>query len=473
MANSRRSSRAARGSKPALAARVERHLRAVVKPGDRILVGLSGGLDSMVLLDLLQRAAARCRIRLAALHVNHQLSPNAGGWETFCRRVCRDRAIPFRSARVDIARGSGLEAGARSARYAALLARPVEFVALAHHQDDQCETVLLQLLRGAGVRGLSGMPLVRGGERREVPHAMRLTSEASRPTPHVLRPLLDIPRAELERYARRRRLKWIEDESNLDTRFARNFLRHELLPALEKRLPSYRATLARSARHLAEAAQLLDELAAIDAHGILREGALAASGLGGLPPGRARNLMRWFLACHGAAMPNAERLDEVLRQIARARNDAKIKVDIAGHELYCWKGDIHIVSKRPPPMPLVRVWRQQGRLAVPELGGMLVFAKGHGAGISLERLNAATVTLRTRVGGERLQPDCRRPRRTVKNLLQEREIPPWLRARIPLLYCGKELVWVAGLGIDCAWQARAREPSLEPRWLAGGAGSIG
>jgi len=477
MANSRRSSRAARERTPALAVRFERQLRAVVKPGDRVLVGLSGGLDSMVLLDLLQRAAPRCRIRLAVLHVNHQLSPNAGGWETFCRRACHDRAIPFRSVHVDIPRGSGLEAGARAARYAALLSRPVELVALAHHQDDQCETVLLQLLRGAGVRGLAGMPLVRGGEagggRREVSHAMRLTSDASRPTPHVLRPLLDVPRVELERYARRRHLKWIEDESNLDTRFARNFLRHELFPALEKRLPSYRATLTRSARHLAEAAQLLDELAELDAQGVLREGALAAGGWSGLPPARARNLLRWFLARHGAAMPSTERLDEALRQIRRARNDAKIKVEIAGHELYCWKGGIHLVPKRPPAVPLVREWRHQLRLALPELGGMLVFAKGRGAGISLERLNAAIVTLRSRVGGERLQPDCRRPRRTVKNLLQEREVPPWLRTRMPLLYCGKELVWVAGLGIDCAWQARAREPSLAPRWLVGGAGDAG
>jgi tRNA(Ile)-lysidine synthase len=422
-----------------------------------VLVGLSGGLDSMALLDLLQRAAPRCRVRLAALHVNHQLSPNAGSWEAFCRRACRDRAIPLRCVRVDIPGGSGLEAGARSARYAALLSQPVEFVALAHHQDDQCETVLLQLLRGAGVRGLAGMPGIRKDE--DLGH------------PSILRPLLDVPRSEIERYARRRHLEWIEDESNRDTRFARNFLRHELLPVLARRLPSYRATLARSARHLAEAARLLDELAEIDAHGVLREGALAAGGLGDLPPARARNLLRWFLARHGAAMPNAERLNEVLRQIADARNDAKIRVEIAGHELYCWKGGIHLVPGRPPAVPLAREWRHERRLALPELGGTLVFARGRGAGISLKRLDAATVTLRSRVGGERLRPDCRRPRRTVKNLLQEREVPPWLRARIPLLYCGEELVWVAGLGTDCAWQARPQEPSLHPRWLPGGSGA--
>jgi tRNA(Ile)-lysidine synthase len=370
--------------------------------------------------------------------------------------------------RVDVPGGSGLEAGARSARYATLLAQPVEIVALAHHQDDQCETVLLQLLRGAGVRGLAGMPVIRkdeGGRRKAEGGKGSIHPSSLILHPSILRPLLDVPRQEIARYARRRRLKWIEDESNRDTRFARNFVRHELLPALEERFPSYRATLARSARHLAEAARLLDELAEIDAQGAEREGALAARVLRELEPARARNLLRWFLARRGAAMPNAERLEEVLRQIAGAKNDANIKVELAGHELYCWKGLIHLVPKRPPATPVVREWRRQRRLELPELDGVLVLARGRGAGISLRQLKAAPVTLRSRVGGERLQPDCRRPRRTVKNLLQEREIPPWERARLPLLYCGEELVWAAGLGIDCAWQAQAHEPSLNPLWL--------
>ena len=433
----------------------------MARPGDRVLVGLSGGLDSIVLLDLLQRAAARAAVRLAALHVNHRLSPNAGRWEAFCRRVCRERSISFRKIRVEVARGNGIEADARSARYGALLSQPVEFVATAHHQDDQCETVLLQLLRGAGVAGLAAMPVLRGGQARG---ERRGRSDDS---PRLFRPLLDVPRSEIERYARRRRLEWIEDESNRDTRFARNFLRHELLPLLGKRFPSYRAPLARSARHLAEAAQLLDQLAESDAQGALRAGSLAARPVRDLPRARARNLLRWFLARSGAAMPNAEQLDEVLRQIGGAGKDARIKAEIAGHDLYCWRGRIHLVPQRPTATPPEREWSGQRRLVLPELGGTLMLVRGRGTGISLARLEAAGVTLRTRVGGERLQPECLRPRRTLKNLLQEREIPPWERPRIPLLYCGGELVWAAGLGVDCAWQARPDEPSVDPRWLAG------
>ena len=463
MANSRRPSRDGKGRTPALASRIELQVRTAVKPGDRVLVALSGGLDSMVLLDLLYRSAPRNRIRLAALHVNHQSSPNAGSWETFCRRVCRERSIAFRSVRVNIQRGSGFEAGARAARYAALLSQPAEFVALAHHQDDQAETVLLQLLRGAGVKGLAAMAAARVQE----PGGAALNRVSRIRNPVLLRPLLDVTRTEIEQYARRRRLEWIEDESNRDTHFTRNFLRHELLPAIGQRFPSYRATLARSARHLGEAAQLLDELAEIDAQRALRAGALAVGRLRELPPARARNLLRWFLARHGAVMPNAERLEEGLRQIAAAKSGAKVRMELAAHELYCWKGGVYIVRKRPPAAPLVREWRRQRSFDLPELGGVLVLSKGRGGGISLARLLADTVTLRSRIGGERLQPDCGRPRRTVKNLLQEREIPPWQRARIPLLYCGTELVWVAGLGTDCAWQAEPNEPSLNPRWRGG------
>jgi len=165
MANSRRSP-----PYDNLVSRVEGQLRHLVGAHDRLLVGFSGGIDSVVLLDVLRRLMGRLRFRLAALHVNHQISPAARDWERFCRSVCREQGIAFRAARVQIARGESLEASARVARYAALLAQPADYVVLAHHQDDQAETVLLQLLRGAGVNGLAAMPAVRRetrGERRE------------------------------------------------------------------------------------------------------------------------------------------------------------------------------------------------------------------------------------------------------------------------------------------------------------------
>jgi tRNA(Ile)-lysidine synthase len=430
----------------------------VVRPGERVLVGYSGGLDSVVLLDILGRLARRRRIRLSALHVNHQLSPNASSWERFCRRTCRERAIPFRSVRVNVAPGDSVEAAARAARYAVLLAQPVEHVALAHHQDDQVETVLLQLLRGAGVRGLAAMPLVRSSfiiPNSSLPHR-----------PSLLRPLLNVPRSELENYARRRRLPWIEDESNRDTRYARNYLRHELLPALAVRFPAYRATLARSAHHLAEAARLLDELAESDATGACHEGVLAVAALRRHTGARARNLLRWFLDRHGAAMPNADRLAELLRQAVTAKEGARVRVELASHDLYRWRGGLHVVPRWPPVSLLARPWRRARRTSVPELGGALLMERGKGRGIALARLAQHPVAVRARAGGERFRPDADRPRRTLKNLFQERGVPPWERDRLPLLHCGSDLVWVPGIGIDCAYQAAPGEPSVCPAWVA-------
>jgi len=507
MANSRRSSPG--GKRAGLVRLVEACLRGTVQPGDRLLVGLSGGLDSVVLLDILGRIARRRRIRLSALHVNHQLSPNAPAWERFCRRACRERSIPFRRARVRVAPGDSVEASARAARYAALLAQPAEYVALAHHQDDQAETVLLQLLRGAGVRGLAAMPTVRiedrgsrivtkeqlKAKRKSNPQSSILDPQSSILDPQssildpqssildprssildprssildptILRPLLDVSRSEIERYARQRKLSWVEDESNRDTRFARNFVRHELLPVLAGRFPSYRETLARSARHLGEAARLLDELAEIDAAQACREGVLAAAVLRACSPARARNLLRWFLGRCGVAMPNTGRLDETLRQIVAAKEDARVKVDLAGHDLYRWKGGLHLVPRRESATPFVRPWRNERRLSLPELGGVLRMARGTGPGIGLAKLKEHAVVVRARTGGERLQPDCSRPRRTLKNLFQERGVPPWVRDRVPLLFCGADLVWVPGIGVDCAYRAAPREPSLKPAWLPG------
>ena len=448
MASSRKSSR----SKPDLAGRVAAQLEDIVKPSDRLVAGLSGGVDSVVLLDILARVARKLRCRLSALHVNHQLSPNARRWEAFCRRLCRTRGIPFRSARVEVRRGDSVEAAARAARYAVFTHQPCEYVVLGHHRDDQVETLLLQLLRGAGVKGLTGMPVLRKAGAR---HA----------SPSVLRPLLDVTRDEILEYARKRRLEWIEDESNQDMYFLRNFVRHEVLPVIARRFPAYRATLARAAGHLAEAARVLDELAAADAAGELADGTLSIAALRRLRPARGRNLLRYLLASHGVTMPNADRLDEALRQALTAKQDARVLVELGDFTLRRHAGRLHLVRARGvPPAHFEKLWRGEKKMALPELGGVLTLARATGAGISLSRLGGGVVTIRLRRGGERLQPNCRRPRRSLKNLLQEARMPPWQREYIPLIFCGGKLVWAARIGVDCAFQAAAGEAAVEPTW---------
>jgi tRNA(Ile)-lysidine synthase len=453
-----------------LVARIAAQLEDIVKPSDRLLAGLSGGVDSVVLLDSLQRVARRLRFRLSALHVNHQLSPRARRWEAFCRRLCRARGIPFQSVKVKVRRGDSLEAAARAARYAAFARQDCDYVVLAHHRDDQVETLLLQLLRGAGVKGLAAMPQVRKaeGERRK---AEGKGSKTGHPSsfilhPSILRPLLDVTRDEILEYAKKRKLTWVEDESNADIYFQRNYLRHEVLPVIARRFPAYRVTLARAAGLLAEAARVLDEIAAADGAGMVEGGTLAVDALRRLPSARARNLLRCFLANHGLGMPAADRLKEALRQALTAKQDARVLVELGDFALRRHAGRLHLVrSGSAPPALYEKLWRGGKEIALPELGGVLTMARGRGAGASLARLRGRPVTIRARRGGERMKPDCRRPRRSLKNLLQEARIPPWERERLPLIFCGEQLVWASGIGVDCAFQAARSETAVRPAWM--------
>jgi tRNA(Ile)-lysidine synthase len=459
MASSRKSSR----SKLDLAGQVAAQLENIVKPSDHLVAALSGGVDSVVLLDVLAGTARILRFRLSALHVNHQLSPNARRWEAFCRRLCRARGIPYRSAKVKVRRGDSIEAAARAARYAAFARQRCDYVVLAHHRDDQVETLLLQLLRGAGVKGMAGMPQVRKPEGRGQKADPSVVSRQS--SPAILRPLLDVTRDEILEYARTRNLKWIEDESNQDSTFLRNFVRHEVLPVIARRFPAYRTTLARAAGHLADAARVLDEFAASDGAGELASGTLGIAALRRLVPARGRNLLRYFLACRGVTMPGTGRLEEALRQALTARQDARVAVDLGDFTLRRHAGQLHLVrSGGTLSARYQKRWRGEKEIALPELGGVLAMPRASGGGVSLARLRGRQVTIRARRGGERLQPDCRRPRRSLKNLLQEARIPPWERERLPLIFCGRELVWAPGIGIDCAYQAARGEAALRPAW---------
>jgi tRNA(Ile)-lysidine synthase len=451
-----------------LTARIAARLKTVVKPGARLLLGLSGGIDSMVLLDVLARLAKRGRFELQALHVNHQLSPNAGRWARFCRAACAERALACRIVKVRVGRGNSIEGAARDVRYAALNAAAADYIVLAHNADDQAETVLLQLLRGAGVKGLAAMPFLRAGARgkaRAQESVRGLHPSSLIPHPPILRPLLDTPRAEIERYARRRKLMWIEDESNTDTGYQRNWLRHELLPLIAARVPGYRATLTRAAHHFGEAAVLLDDLARHDAGTALASGTISVAHLQSLSAARAKNVLRLMIASRGWRMPDAERLQEALRQVRMARADAKLRVELGGYELRRHRDMLYLLATdAQAAVCRVITWHGERELLLPEFGGLLTMAPRMGRGMRARQLRTAPVTIRPREGGERLQCHANRPRRTLKNLLQEARIPPWERERIPFIYCGDLLVCVPGVGVDHRFQAGAGEAAIAPMW---------
>lgn len=432
-----------------LVAYLHQRLAALNASGRHLTLALSGGVDSVVLLDLLLQLRSTLGCSLSAIHVNHQISAHAAQWADFCKDLCTRNDVPIQIRKVHVARRSklGLEAAARAARYQAFAELTTDLLLLAHHLDDQAETLLLNLLRGSGVGGAAGMPVVRAAG-------------------YVLaRPLIDVPRAALLAYAQQHRLAWIEDESNEDTAYTRNYLRHDVLPLIEQRFPAYRQTLARAAQHFSEADALLDELAAIDAAQAVHAGKLNLTLLAQLAPARAKNLLRAYLALQDVPSLDADRLQEWLRQLLTARADSKVALGVAGLMLRRYRGQAWVELDLPAPEPNWQMaWNGERELKLAKLGGTLSFTAISGTGISLEKLSQAKVSLRLRQGGEKLKPDCRRPRKTLKHLLQEAAVPPWQRERLPLIYCADELVAVPGIGVDCSYHAGPGEPALKIFW---------
>ncbi|MFA6921875.1 MAG: tRNA lysidine(34) synthetase TilS, partial [Gallionella sp.] len=349
-------------------------------------------------------------------------------------------------------------------RHAAFAKRSCDFVALAHHADDQVETLFLQLLRGAGVRGASAMPVL---SRVEGP----VLSSGTTP---LIRPLLHCTRGEILAYADEHKLQWIEDESNADEAYPRNFLRHRLLPQLAEKFPAYRDTLTRSTRHFAEAGELLNDLARIDAQNLFSSpaGGGGASGEGrdcGLPVSclqslslaRAKNLLRYFLHQQGATMPQELKLADMLHQLCTAREGAMVCIGFGDWQVRRYRGCVYVLRTLPEfDRDQVLSWQGEPDLQWPALHCRVEFRQGADEGISLAKLQSAPVTLRCRLGGEGLRPQSNASRRTLKNLLQEHAIPPWRRDRLPLLYCGDELVSIPGIAIAAEYQAQNGEASI-------------
>ncbi|MBE0625868.1 MAG: tRNA lysidine(34) synthetase TilS [Burkholderiales bacterium] len=453
-----------RTSKPSSVDRVESTvgaaLAALLPRGARLVLGLSGGLDSMVLLEVLRRLAGPLDFRLACVHVNHNISPNARRWAAFCARCCKRRAIALAVHEADVGpyRAEGLEAAARRVRYE-IYARQkqADFIVLAQHLDDQAETLLLQLLRGAGVKGGAAMPLMRAQARGK--------REPGARAPAILRPMLALSRNQLEAYARANSLKWVEDESNADTSYDRNFLRHRVLPVIAQAFPGYRTTLARAAGHLAEASLILDQLAQDDAKRAAKGNTLVVAQLRRLGIARAKNLLRWMLQRQGSAAPEADRLQEGLRQLFEAGEDAAVRVTLGSTELRRYGASAYLLAALPDaPAQLRRDWDGRRLWELPELGGALHFKRSLGAGLACAHVREQGLSLRLRQGGEKLRLRAQGSTRSLKNLLQEARLPPWERERLPLVYCGDVLVAVPGLGVASGWEAGAKEYGWVVGW---------
>ncbi|MDR3351605.1 MAG: tRNA lysidine(34) synthetase TilS [Zoogloeaceae bacterium] len=500
--------------KPDPAEAVAALLRAFL-PAEAVLwVGFSGGRDSATLLHLCQQHLPPGRLK--ALHVHHGLSEHADAWAAFCAEFCAERGIPLITERVEVDThsGLGLEAAARAARYRAfhLAARAhgLRYLALAHHQRDQAETLLLNLCRGAGVAGAAAMPAVRD---------MGCFT--------LLRPLLACAAREVEACARNAALTWVEDESNQDEYRARNFLRHRILPQLAEHFPAIETTLARAAGHFHEAQTLLAERAHADdlflrgihdtahAAGNLHETQMPprecarvgdghlygtehpatghlpetqahfperASGetlrphnagcvaprlaaLMALSPARQANWLRNWLMRKGWHVPSEARLAEALRQLAglaRRKESGNFALSLPEGSLHLWRGGLYCVPRVAPEAP--RFW--DGQTPCPWAGGTLTLEERKGEGIDPARLAGQHLELRPRQGGERLRLSPLRPERPLKDLLRESALPPWTRTRLPLLYLENTFIACPNIGIAANWQCHPEAIGRLPIWRA-------
>ena len=414
-------------------------------PNVSICVALSGGIDSTALLSAL--AAARSDgLRLRALHVNHGLHPNAKRWSAHCRKLARQLGVPLRVLSVKVARerGASLEEAARVARYRAFAdqLRRGEVLLTAHTQDDQLETVLLQLFRGCGLPGLAAMPAM-----------------APLGAGWLARPLLACSRSQLEAWVRARTLAWIEDDMNLDERFDRNYLRRRVLPAVRQRWPGVAGAVARSARHAAEAQGLLMALGRSDFERASDGASLSVKALRPLSQDRRRNVLRLWIRSRGHSLPDARRLEEIAGPLIEARIDAHPQVEwgtegaTARRSAVLRHADLlsltergRVLDSRGQAALLAWDWRQSSRCTLPDGGALELTPERHGP-IDLDAL-PARLGIAWRRGGERLRVRRGGPRRALKSLLQEAHVPLAERARLPLILADGALIAAADLWID-------------------------
>jgi tRNA(Ile)-lysidine synthase len=421
-----------------------------------VCVALSGGLDSIVLLNAMRELAPSRKIDLSAVHVDHGLSSHAKEWSEFCADQCRKLGTVLRveTVSVDLGAGLGTEAAARVARYEVFAKCNAEFLALAHHADDQVETFLIQLLRGGGASGLSAMPVERA-----------LANNG----PRLLRPLLSVTRSDIDEFATQRALSWVEDASNADLAFDRNFLRHSLLPLLEQRFPAYRSTLVRATRNLADAAQLSDILGRQDLLSSRDSEAncngLRIADLKRWPRSRALNVFRRLFREEGLPLPRRAAVSEALRQVLEARRDAQVRVDFGDVSLRCYRGYVHLVKNIEVPPDWRAKWSGQERVGLPEGLGELRLRRARGAGLSAQALQGDEVSVGFRRGGERMAVSVDRPHRGLSKLYQDAGVAPWLRERTPMVLCGSKVVCVPGVGLAAEFQANPGEASFEVEWL--------
>jgi tRNA(Ile)-lysidine synthase len=425
-----------------------------IKEKDRTLkvnVALSGGCDSMALLFALKQLQVELNLSLKASYIDHGLSKNSFNWQVLCRKACKDMGILFETESINIEKipELGIEGAARELRYQTL-ARLSDgmIVATAHHENDQAETLLLQLIRGAGLKGLAGMP--------EFDHLKK-----------IWRPMLKVQRHDIESFALKNHIQYIVDESNEDIRFDRNFLRKDILPKLYERFPHAANTISRSASLIAEGLNLQQSIAEDDSLLYFSENfrRLNLKMIQNLSQERVINLVRWWLERNQQKMPSFKVMQEIYKQIKTIRKDAKIIINLSQDTaIRAYKNELWLVPITENQKDYEIYWHGESEIMLPDMSRLL-FKKSKGQGISMKKLGTNTIRIQNRKGGERFKPAHNQPTRTLKYLLQKSKLPPWEREELPMLFIEDLLVAVPSFGVDYKYHASSLEDSYQIKWV--------
>ena len=413
-------------------------------------VALSGGLDSIVLLHALNEVKFKLKIKLNAIHIHHNLSENADDWLAFCYKECKRLGVSISSEKVDIKPNlsMGIEGAARQSRYEALEKYRKNILVLAHHQNDQAETLLLQLFRGSGLNGLAAMPIF----------------DQDR---FIWRPLLGINRETIEGYAKENNLNFIQDESNNNLQFDRNFLRKEILPLIKSRYPDIINTISRSSENIAEGLNLHKAIAKEDANLYFSKNkeCLALSMIKEFDKERVVNLIRWWLDVNKQMMPSKKTMNELYNQIKIVKKDSQINIHISSKtSVRAYNDFLWLVKITKDKHSYDLIWKGEDILELPG-SSKLLFKPCLGQGISLEKVGSSILRIQNRKGGERFKPNRNQPTRTLKYLLQKMNMPPWERAILPIIYSEDMLVAVPNYGVHHEFVADEDKIGLTIEWV--------
>ena len=405
---------------------------------DRVIwVAYSGGVDSHVLLHLLASSKDLPIHCLKAIHIDHSLHDDSAQWAMHCAKVASTLGVDFQSIKVEVlnSHAMGVEAAARRVRYQAIAGKlsTQDIVLTAQHQEDQAETLLLQLLRGAGPKGLSAM-----------------ASLSSLGEGQMMRPFLNTTQVEIMAYATEHKLEWINDPSNTNNQFNRNYLRHEVWPLIIKRWPSASRLLSRSAQHCNEADTLLADLAKLDLAVVLGKGSensLTIDGLLSLSIERCKNLLRYFIVSHQFSLPSATMLQRIIDEVCLSAEDSMPMIQWSGIQIRRYRGEIFFLKpQKPVDTSHAFLCKKPERLKLFE-DCVLTWLVVENMGISQAMFDDG-LRVGFREGGEKIKLHGHQHHKSLKTLWQEWAIPPWERDRIPLLFYGNELIAVVGYGLS-------------------------